>query len=175
MDYLSPHTCITTPMPLPKFCCGRNEVCTPLPLHPYHFIATLEWHCNVILHVCDALQCHFSAILRCHSNTTPKVYSYTTPKCTLHRDSATTIHATLTGHSNGTLGYLWGVNLPICDAPLSEWHYSVHSGLWKYSTPSTLYCHSVRVGGLTHYIDYALSLPSYKLTTSHSVAKPSLI
>ena len=71
MESLSPH--ITTPMPLPKICWSDNEVYTPLPLHPYHSIATPEWQCSVNLHICDALQCHSGVKLRCHSNATTKV------------------------------------------------------------------------------------------------------
>ena len=88
VDYLQPH--ITTPMPLPKVCWSGNEVYTSLPLHPYHSIATLEWHCSVNLHICDALQCHFGSTLRCISNATPKVHPNTTPEFTLHCHSVIT-------------------------------------------------------------------------------------
>ena len=160
MDSLSPH--ITTPVPLPKVCWSGNEVYTPLPLHPYHSIATLEWHCSVNLHICDALQCHFSGTLLCHSNATPKVHSNATPVCTLHCHSVTTTPMSLSKvHSNATPECLWSVNLHICDAllchsnvtpiPLHKVGVALQCTLQSMEivhsidTPKPLYCHSVRV------------------------------
>ena len=150
MDSLSPH--ITTPVPLPKVCWSGNEVYTPLPLHSYHSIATLEWHCSVNLHICDALQCHFGGTLHCHSNTTPKVHSNATPECTLHCHSITTTPMPLSKYTPmplskyttmplrsvfGVLICIFATHSYATPIPLqyhsirSEWHCSVHSGLWK--------------------------------------------
>ena len=107
MDSLSPH--ITTPVPLPKVCWSGNEVYIPLPLHPYHSIATLEWHCSVNLHICDALQWHFGGTLHCHSNATPKVHSNTTPECTLHCHSVTTTPMPLSKYTPMPLRSVFGV------------------------------------------------------------------
>ena len=130
MDSLSPH--ITTPVTLPKVSWGGNEVYTPLPLHPYHSIATLEWHCSVNLHICDALQCHFSGTLYCHSNATPKVHSIATPSLPLRCHSQSTLQC----HSGVSLecwfAYLRRTPIPLqCHSIRSEWHCSVHYGLRK--------------------------------------------
>ena len=163
MDSLSPH--ITTTMPLPKVCWSGNEVYTPLPLHPYHSIASLEWYCSVNLHICDALQCHSGGTFRCHSNATPKVHPNATPECTLHHYHS---NVPLKVHSNATPGCLWSVNLHICDAPLCHSNATptplhkvgvalsctlrsmeiVHS----IDTPKTLYCHSVKARVFTNRV-----------------------
>ena len=157
MDSLSPH--ITTPVPLSKVCWSGNEVYTPLPLHPYHSIATLECHCSVNLHICDALQCHFGGTLHCHSYTTPKVHSNATPECTLHCHSLTTTPMPLSKYTPmplskytpmplskytpmplrsvfGVLICIFATHSNATLIPLqyhsirSEWHCSVHSGQW---------------------------------------------
>ena len=97
MDSLSPH--ITTPMPLPNVCWSGNKVYTPLPLHPYHSISTLEWHCSINLHIYDAIQCHFGGTLHCHSTATPKVHSNATPECALHCHFITTTPMPLSEYS----------------------------------------------------------------------------
>ena len=124
MDSLSPH--ITTPVPLPKVCWSGNEVYTPLPLHPYHSIATLEWHCSVNLHICDALQCHFGSTLHCHSNATPKILSNATPECTLHCHSVTTTPMPLSNCTPMPLRGVFGVLICI---------FATHS----YATPIPLH------------------------------------
>ena len=141
-------------MPLPKFA-GVAMKYTPLPLHPFHSIATLEWHCSGNLHICDAVQCHFGGTLHCNSKATPKVHSNTTPECTLHCHSITTTPMPLSLYTPMPLWNVFGVFICIfathsyappmplqCHSIRSEWHYNVHSGLWKYSTPSTLQRHS---------------------------------
>ena len=122
MDSLSPH--ITTPVPLPKVCWSGNEVYSPLPLQSYHSIATLEWHCSVNLHICDALQWHFGGTLHCHSViTTPMVFSKYTPMPL--RSVFGVLICLFATHSYAT-------PMPLqCHSIRSEWHCSVHSGLWK--------------------------------------------
>ena len=135
MDSLSPR--ITTPMPLPNICWSGNEVYTSLPLHPYHSITTPECQCSVNLHICDALQCHSGVTLQHHSKATPKVHFNATPECTLHCHSIITTPMPLSQNTPMPLRSVFGVLiLHICDALLchsirSEWHRSVHSGLWK--------------------------------------------
>ena len=107
MDSLSPK--ITTLISLPKVYWSGNEVYTPLPLHSYHSIATLEWHCRVNLHIWDALQCHFGGTLQCHSNATPKVHSNATPECTLHYHSITTAPMPLSQYTPMPLRSVFGV------------------------------------------------------------------
>ena len=98
MESLSPH--ITTPMPLPKICWSGNEVYTPLPLHPYHFITTPEWQCSVNLHICDALQCHSGVTLQRHPKSTLQCHSGVhTPLLPLQCHS----HRTLQCHSGVSL------------------------------------------------------------------------
>ena len=126
MDSLSPH--ITTPVPLAKVCWSGNEVYTPLPLHPCHSIATLEWHCSVNLHICDALQWHFGGTLHCHSYATPKVHSNATPECTLHCHSVTTTPMPLSKYT---------------PTPLRSTHSTATSSLpLQCHSQSTLQCHS---------------------------------
>ena len=116
----------------------------PLPLHPYHSIATLDWHCSVNLHICDALQCHFGSELRCHSNVIPKVHSNATLGCTLHCHSTLTTPMPLSQYTPMPLRSVFGVLTCMFAThsyvtPMSlqyhsirpEWHCSLHSGLWK--------------------------------------------
>ena len=80
-----------------------------------HSIATLEWHCSVNLHICDAIQCHFGGTLHCHSQSTLQCHSGVhTPLPLRYYHS----NATPTVHSNATSECLWSVNLHICDALL---------------------------------------------------------
>ena len=139
MDSLSPH--ITTPVPLPKVCWSGNEVYTPLPLHPYHSIATLEWHGSVNLHICDALQWHFGGTLHCHSvTTTPMPLSKYTPMP--FRSVFGVLICIFATHSYAT-------PMPLQSHSMrSEWHCTLWSMEIVHSintTPKPLYCHSVRV------------------------------
>ena len=97
-------THITTPVPLPKVCWSGNVVYTPLPLHPYHSIATLEWHCSVNLHICDALQWHFGGTLQRHSQSTLQRHSGVhTPLPLRYYHSDATLKSTLQCHSGVSL------------------------------------------------------------------------
>ena len=104
----------------------------------------LEWQWSVNLHICDALQCHSGVTLQCHSNATPKVHFNATPECTLHCHSITTTPMPLSHNTPMPLRSVFGVLICIfathsyaTPMPLqyhsirSEWHRSVHSGLWK--------------------------------------------
>ena len=141
MDSLSPH--ITTPVPLPKVCWSGNEVYTPLPLHPYYSIATLEWHCSVNLHICDALQCYIGGTLHYHSNATPER--------TLHCHSVTTTPMPLSKYTPKPLRSVFGVLICIFSmhsyvTPMPLQYHSKRSEIvHSIDTPNPLYCHSVRV------------------------------
>ena len=137
--------------PLPNVCWSGNEVYTPLPLHPYHFIAAMEWNCSVNLHICDALQCHFSGTLQCYFNVSLKEHSNTTPECILYCHSITTTAMPLSQYSPMSHRSVFGVLIsifathsyatpmpPQYNSVRSDWHCCVHSGLWKYYIPLTL-------------------------------------
>ena len=116
----------TTPLPLPKLCWSGNEVYTALPLHPYHSIATLEWHCNVNLHICDALQCHFGGTLHCHSQSTLRCHSGVFLVC--------------------WFAYLRRTPMPLHKVGVaSQCTLRAMQIVHSIDTPKTLYCHSIWV------------------------------
>ena len=150
-------------MPLPKVCWSGNEVYSPLPLHPYHSIATLEWHCSVNLHICDALQWPFGGTLHCHSNATPKAHSNATPECTLHCHSVITTPMVFSKYTPMPLRSVFGVLICICAThsyatpmPLHKVGVALQCTLrsmeivHSIDTPKPLYCHCVRVRASTY-------------------------
>ena len=82
--------------------------------------------------------------LQRYSNATPKVHFNATPECTLHCHSITTTPMPLSQNTPMPLRSVFGVlicifathsfatQMPLQYHPIrSEWHCSVHSGLWK--------------------------------------------